>query len=263
MRNLQFDPSWSPAVAAVHQENMMFVDPDVEPCVYSWYNARTKMIAGLVEALAPDARTALDIGCAQGGVSIPLAEKGLDVVGNDIREHYIFYAKLRDDTGRVKFVSDNFMNLPPAQQFDVVVFTEVIEHILDHDAFLKHILAFMKPGGIMIVTTPNHGYVRQSLPTYSEADMAANKHHEFSGDGNEHFYLFQKAELLDLLKKCGFEVIEHRFFLPFLQYGSFKLRNLWRFLPARWLERLSSLADNHEWLCAQQYAVVRRPLSPR
>lgn len=40
------------------------------------------------------------------------------------------------------------------ERYDVVIATEVIEHVLDPNAFVEHILRVLKPGGKLILTTP-------------------------------------------------------------------------------------------------------------
>jgi 2-polyprenyl-3-methyl-5-hydroxy-6-metoxy-1,4-benzoquinol methylase len=260
MRELQFDTTWSDAITQIHQEHQIFIDRRLAPHVFSWYHQRTELIGTLLKKFAPDAKRLLDIGCAQGTIAITLGEAGYDVTGNDIREPYLAYARMRDDQHRVNFTCDNFLDFRSDQKFDAVIFTEVIEHIIDHSVFLRKIFECLEPNGILIVTTPNFDYVRQPLPSYTEVNFEENKAKEFSAHGSDHFYLFSKPELLDLLTASGFEVHSHEYFLPLLQDGRFKLSVLWRIFPARILEAISRLMDRRQSLCAQQCVVARRPL---
>jgi SAM-dependent methyltransferase len=43
----------------------------------------------------------------------------------------------------------------PGVQFDLVVSSEVIEHVPDHGAYIKTVEAILKPGGYLVLTTPN------------------------------------------------------------------------------------------------------------
>jgi 2-polyprenyl-3-methyl-5-hydroxy-6-metoxy-1,4-benzoquinol methylase len=227
MRDPFFDSNWPNDIQEIHREHRQFADSRVQPNVFSWYQARTKKIVRLIGELAPTAKRVLDIGCAQGTVAITLAEAGYEVTANDIRNSYITYARLRDNNKCVNFICKNFLDYDPVEKFQVVIFTEVIEHIVDHQTFLRHILSCMAPGGILIVTTPNHGYIRQPLPSFREINLEENKDKQFSSHGSDHFYLFKKSELIDLLNEVGFEVLAHEYFLPFLQYGILKLAVLW------------------------------------
>ena len=259
MREVTLDPAWRPDLRKVHEEHQQFVDPGMRPNVFSWYHARTRMVAELIRQYAPNAARVLDVGCAQGSVSIALGELGYQVTGNDIRDYYLSYAKLRDDRNVVNFICANFLDFSPDEQFDAVVFTEVIEHIVDHRVFLRHMLACMRPGAIAVITTPNHGYFKQALPSFAELDLREHVDKQFSADGSDHFYLFTQQELINLMRECGFEVVEHRYFLPFLQFGAFRLSVLWKIFPAPMMEKASSWFDRKNLFCAQQCVVVRRP----
>jgi 2-polyprenyl-3-methyl-5-hydroxy-6-metoxy-1,4-benzoquinol methylase len=45
--------------------------------------------------------------------------------------------------------------LPFKEEFDVVVAAEVVEHIVDTEAFLDNCADALRPGGVLILTTPN------------------------------------------------------------------------------------------------------------
>ena len=262
MREVAMDPAWGAVLRKVHEEHQQFVNPGIRPNVFSWYHARTRMVAALIRQHAPEAVDILDIGCAQGSVSIAMGEMGYRVTGNDIREYYLSYAKLRDDKNVVKFVCANFLDFPAEEKFDAVVFTEVIEHIVDHRVFLRHMFSCMRPRAVAVITTPNHGYFKQPLPSFAELDLREHVDKQFSADGSDHFYLFTKEELINLMKECGFEIVEHRYFLPFLQFGVFRLGSLWKIFPPRLMERVSSWFDGSNAFCAQQCIVIRRPNVP-
>ena len=46
----------------------------------------------------------------------------------------------------------------PAGSFDFVMSTEVIEHITDPIPWVHQLLSFIKPGGLLIISTPNYGW---------------------------------------------------------------------------------------------------------
>jgi 2-polyprenyl-3-methyl-5-hydroxy-6-metoxy-1,4-benzoquinol methylase len=258
MRDPPFDSDWPDEIQKIHREHRQFSDPRVQPNAFSWYRARTKRIVGLLKEWAPNAKRILDVGCAQGTVAITLADAGFDITANDIRQSYIAYARLRDSNKRVNFICENFLDYHPVEKFDAVVFTEVIEHIVDHSTFLHHIWDCMAPGAVLIVTTPNHGYIRQPLPSFTEVNLEENKDKQFTSHGSDHFYLFKKSELIGLLNDAGFEILRHEYFLPFLQYGIFKLAVLWRMLPMFVMEKVAGFFDNENICCAQQLVVARR-----
>ncbi len=52
-------------------------------------------------------------------------------------------------------VHDAVDPFPFGKKFDLVIAAVVVEHIVDTDAFLEHCADVLKPGGVLILTTPN------------------------------------------------------------------------------------------------------------
>lgn len=50
-----------------------------------------------------------------------------------------------------------------AGQFDVVLSTEVIEHVYNPRGLLKTCYDLLRPGGALVLTTPYHGYFKNLL----------------------------------------------------------------------------------------------------
>jgi SAM-dependent methyltransferase len=103
----------------------------------------------------------LELGCGTGHlITMPLLGMGYDVVGVDLDEVSISYGrKMLSDTGLdpSALVACDVRDL--SGEFDVVVASEVLEHLTDED--LDIVLAAVRerlaPGGKLVVTVPN-GY---------------------------------------------------------------------------------------------------------
>lgn len=107
----------------------------------------------------------LDVGCGGGILSESLARVGGTVLGIDACEESIIAAKqrlaacaeearLNPWTSRLDFKDTNLFELvEQKEQFDVVVASEVIEHVDDARSFLEALCEVTKPGGVLVLST--------------------------------------------------------------------------------------------------------------
>ena len=96
----------------------------------------------------------LDAGCGMGYLTHALARAGYAATGCDASARAIAHAR-QSFTGRfeVEDVS-SLARLRPAS-FDVVLLVEVIEHAFDPATLAHNALAMVRPGGRLVITTPN------------------------------------------------------------------------------------------------------------
>ena len=96
----------------------------------------------------------LDAGCSDGISDVPLMEHGNTVYGIDIVDKEVEKARSKgvralcmDLTEAPLPFEDNF--------FDVIIAGDIIEHVFDTDSLMREFYAKLKPGGHLILTTPN------------------------------------------------------------------------------------------------------------
>ena len=92
----------------------------------------------------------LDIGAGQGALSVRLKEAGARVSACDVVPEQF-------DVPGVEFravTSDGRLPFDEAS-FDAAVAIEVLEHIDGHDRFFAEVARILRPGGIVMFTTPN------------------------------------------------------------------------------------------------------------
>ncbi len=100
----------------------------------------------------------LDIGCGGGLLSEPLARLGAQMVGADPSPENIAIASAhaKDNGVAVDYRTTTAEDLAAAgERFDVVLAMEVVEHVVDVNAFVATCASMVKPGGLMIAATLN------------------------------------------------------------------------------------------------------------
>lgn len=99
----------------------------------------------------------LDLGCGPGYYSIALVKKGNDVTGIDISEDKINIAKqvAKENKINVNFLVGDARKIPfKDNTFDLVICSEIIEHVKEDKKVIKEILRILKKRGRFIITTP-------------------------------------------------------------------------------------------------------------
>jgi 2-polyprenyl-6-hydroxyphenyl methylase/3-demethylubiquinone-9 3-methyltransferase len=100
----------------------------------------------------------LDIGCGGGVLAEPLARLGGRVVGIDPAAENAAAAKLHAEKSglAIDYRATTIEALAETgERFDLVIASEVVEHVADLPLFVRASAACTKPGGLLIVTTIN------------------------------------------------------------------------------------------------------------
>jgi SAM-dependent methyltransferase len=93
----------------------------------------------------------LDIGCGIGAVARDVAEEsGASIVGIDINPENIAEARRRFPHPRVEYRVGNAWNGLPEERFDVVVLSNVLEHLPQRSEFLRRVVAAARPSRILL-----------------------------------------------------------------------------------------------------------------
>lgn len=176
-----------------------------------------KALAGA--AIKPGAGSVrlFDAGCGNGYIASHFRAKGFAVAGCDASPQGVEHAKKANPGARFEVCSvydslaDKF-----GDGWDVVVSSEVIEHLYDPRCFVGRIRELLKPDGLLIVTTPYHGYLKNlALALTNNFDG----HFTALWDGG-HIKFWSYATLKSLLSEQGFT--DFRF------YGAGRAPWLWK-----------------------------------
>jgi len=98
----------------------------------------------------------LDVGCNTGYGTVGFVPVARRVVGIDVSPAAIEAARRRSSAGRPEFLVTTGVELPfPDESFDLVTSFQVVEHLVDPLAFLAELRRVLRPGGVVVLATPN------------------------------------------------------------------------------------------------------------
>jgi SAM-dependent methyltransferase len=93
----------------------------------------------------------LDLGCGIGAVAYDVAKSvDVDVVGIDIHEGNIAVAKQRYAHPHIRYIVGDVLKELPGEHFDVVILSNVLEHLPNRSEFLKGVQAAVTPQRFLI-----------------------------------------------------------------------------------------------------------------
>lgn len=144
----------------------------------------------------------LDLGCGNGFVAGHLANLGHHVVGVDASGDGIEIARAKYLNAKFHVASlyDDALKAAVGYEYQVVISSEVIEHLYWPKVLLRRAHDALAVGGRLIVTTPYHGYLKNlALSLVGGWD----KHFDVAWDGG-HIKFFSNATLSSLMAEAGF-----------------------------------------------------------
>lgn len=104
-----------------------------------------------------DGAVVLDVACGSGYGTQMLSNVAKKVVGLDVDATSVDYCKSHIHKDNCEFLLWDWVRIPfDDNTFDVVVSFETIEHIVDYHGFMKEVKRVLKPGGTLILSTPNY-----------------------------------------------------------------------------------------------------------
>jgi SAM-dependent methyltransferase len=235
------------------------VQVDIDPAAAR----RAEYIRRAILAYRP--ATVLDAGCGRGFYLRLLHElPGIrEIYGVDTNETYLRAAAQHVRSERVGLARADITDLPfPDGRFDLVICSEVLEHVRDDDRALEELARVIRPGGHLVITVPHRTFplawdpLNWFLMRVWGTHVPA-RHWWLAGIWADHERLYNVRELRRLAGLWRFEVVDLRLavrrcwpFSHFLLYGVGKnlvercgLRRFDRFGP-----RLSAPARALAWL---------------
>ena len=162
----------------------------------------THWLSRLLSLKVPPARV-LDVGCAHGGYVALLNWAGFQAEGTEMSPEVAAFAK---EAFGVKVHVGPVEALPLAPgSFDAIVLNDVIEHLPDPVATLRHCASLLTQEGFFVIQTPEY---KEHL-SYADLQVSGDlflKHMDHNNE--EHLYLFSRRSAGILFQRLGFSCLD-------------------------------------------------------
>jgi len=174
-----YDPTWYKELATLEEKNF-------------WFKARNNLIHWLVKRHCQTNARYLELGCGTcfmlGMISQVLPS--WQVSGSEVHTEGLQLARKRVGSD-VNLYQMDARAIPYCEEFNVIGAFDVLEHIKDDKKVLSEIHTALKPGGIFIMSVPQHMFL------WSQYDEIGY-----------HFRRYSISELRIKVNAAGFKVVE-------------------------------------------------------
>ena len=101
----------------------------------------------------------LEVGCGTAATAEEFGRLGVRFVGIDLDARVVGAARSRGIDARTQ----DLFAFRTDEQFDVITFSQVLEHVTEPAMFMKHIHDLLRPGGLAVCDVPNHDSLSSKL----------------------------------------------------------------------------------------------------
>jgi SAM-dependent methyltransferase len=184
-----------------------------------WWRARTEFLVEMLRRLRPAGAwpTILDIGCGDGLFFDRLREFG-DVEGVEPFAELVRY----DNPDRSRIYTCSFdERFQPGKVYSLILMLDVLEHLENPAAALRHALSLLTPGGRLVITVPAFNLL------WTNHDVL-----------NHHFVRYTRSTFRDVAQQAGLQIFQERYIYNWTFFAKLGVRLYERLLrpkpnPAR------------------------------
>ena len=164
-----------------------------------WFRARGKLIVWVLQQYSKGMLSFLEIGCGTGFIlsRVAAAFPRASLLGSEMFSTALKFASSRVPSA--EFAQMDARQIPYIDEFEVIGAFDVIEHIEADSEVLQQMYRALKPGGIMLLTVPQHQWLWSQVDEYSC-----------------HVRRYDASDLHRKIKKAGFSVLRSTSFVSLL-----------------------------------------------
>jgi 2-polyprenyl-3-methyl-5-hydroxy-6-metoxy-1,4-benzoquinol methylase len=156
-----------------------------------------EMVVKALEARGVAGGTLVDVGCGAGQLRPFVEPRFARYIGVDVVRYEDFptdaeFTQVDLDTGRVSL---------PDESADVVAAVETIEHLENPRAFMRELVRLAKPGGWVVVTTPNQLSLLSLLTLVTKQRFNAFQDTHYPA----HLTALLEVDLCRIAAECGLQ----------------------------------------------------------
>ncbi|HBS27036.1 MAG TPA: hypothetical protein DD827_07910 [Gammaproteobacteria bacterium] len=145
----------------------------------------------------------IEVGCGVGAQLAVASHQGWQASGYELNP---LCADIAELLYRVDIKRDDFLQRPETHDCDVVLMNQFIEHVPDPKPFLKSSRQALKPGGIIVMSTPNWNFA--SLPVTLKQRYGTSLPRTDHIQPTQHIRLYRPQTMEVLAKEMGLKVVE-------------------------------------------------------
>ncbi len=165
----------------------------------------------------------LDLGCGDGFLSCMLAERGHRVDAMDISGERLSKFAERAKKLNVRQICGSVFEYDFSGEYDVIVSSEVLEHLEDYKSVLRTVCRILKPGGRLVVSVPYRERINTCKCPYCMK--------EFNMYGHLHSFdekVFQDLSVELGLNITGIKTLNNKLTTYMSKFGPLKTYTLYR-----------------------------------
>ena len=162
--------------------------------------------------------SALEVGTGCGTYTSRIGHLFGDAASIDVNESFVKAAKMECPTVEVSVKDIQTLNL--GRQYDVIIMSEVLEHVPDTQLSLDRVYAHLSKNGYFLLTTPNKFSTTELVARLLKIKVFAALAQKIYGepvDDLGHISLRTRAQLILEIDKAGFTILSREdmsFYLP-------------------------------------------------